>query len=107
MFAHEDGCVSVHSVKLSHPGTKVIGMGVDQGRFYATSEGGVWTPRTNPEQCPCNNFLRHKQHMWILAGLERAFERGAFQQIGVNDFRYTDIPVVQERPLVFHRNADE
>ena len=107
VYAHEDGCVSVHAVKLSHPGAQVLGMGVDEGRFYATSEDGVWTPRVHPEQCPCKNPLRHEQHLWVLAGLERALERGAFQQIGANDFRYTDTLVVQERPLVFYRAADE
>ena len=70
-------------------------------------EDGVWTPRVHPEQCPCKNPLRHEQHLWILAGIERALERGAFQQIGANDFRYTDTLVVQERPLVFYRAADE
>ena len=104
VFAHEDACVSVHAVMLSHPGTRVLGVGVDEGRFYAISQDGLWTARAHPEQCPCNNFLRHEQHLWILAGLEGALQRGSFRQIAANDFSYNDTPVVQQKPLVFYRH---
>ena len=107
VFAHEENCISVHAVILSHPGTQILGVGAKKGRFYATSEEGVWTTRAHPEQCSCDNLLRHEQHTWILAGLERALEQGSFHQIGANDFRYSDTPMVQERPLVLYRKGDE
>lgn len=78
--------VEVSALILDHPGTVVQGVAVNRGWFYKISSTGAWTRENHPDQCPCKNGLRHRQHMWILRRFEELLRENAFTRLGPLDF---------------------
>ncbi len=62
--------VAVADFMVDHPGLKVYGCGINKGWHYKIDGNGTWSRFTAEEDCPCNNFPRHRHHLSALLILE-------------------------------------
>lgn len=86
----EDGFIAISALTVTHPGHVVQGVGVDVGWIYKQS-GAVWVRHDHPEQCPCNNELRHVLHFSILRHLNEALQHGVLYREDPLNYRHADI----------------
>lgn len=60
--------VSISGLTIHHPGHVVSGKGITRSWYYKI-ENEKWYYFEHPEQCPCNNNLRHELHYSLLCML--------------------------------------
>ena len=85
-----DGNVAVSGLVVHHPGHVVSGVGVNAGWVYKLGQRG-WLKQDHPEQCPCNNDLRHILQFAILRHLNEALKHEKMSQRSALDFVHNEV----------------
>ena len=57
------------------------GFGADEGWHYRLGKDGTLNRELSPEDCPCNNHLRHQLHLEALRRIEEIMQRFGIKQI--------------------------
>jgi len=86
----DSGLISVCSLSINHPSNIVTGFGIEIGWFYANNEG-VWNKVPHPEQCPCNNELRHQLHFSLLNILNDSLKNKQLIQDNSQCYKHVDL----------------
>lgn len=84
-----DGHISVAALEITHPGHVVGGIGVLKGWIYRPDSVG-WVKVDHPDQCPCNNELRHILQFSILRYLNESIKDGQISQKDDLNFWHED-----------------
>lgn len=69
----DSGVISVSGLSINHPSNVITEFGIEKSWFYEINEGS-WDKINHPEQCPCNNELRHELHFSLLNMLNEAIK---------------------------------
>jgi hypothetical protein len=78
--------VCVCGLVVDHPGQMVAGIGVVEGWYYRI-DGDNWTKIEHPDQCPCNNRLRHELQFSLLRVLNESL--GKKEIVAIDSLNYT------------------
>ncbi|MCX6073359.1 MAG: FRG domain-containing protein [Campylobacterales bacterium] len=82
--------VSISGLTIHHPGHQVSGIGTTRSWYYKI-EDEQWYHIGHPEQCPCNNNLRHELHYSLLYMFNTFIKEKKIIQVGKLIFSHADI----------------
>lgn len=82
--------VSISGLTIHHPGHLVSGIGITRSWYYKI-ENEQWYYFAHPEQCPCNNHLRHELHYSLLCMFDTFIKEKKIITVGKLTFSHEDI----------------
>ena len=88
--ANETGEISVSGLSIKHPSNVIDGFGIEDSWFYENIDGS-WKKINHPEQCPCNNELRHELHFSLLNMLNEAIKDNELIRDNHLCYRHIDV----------------
>jgi len=65
-----DGLVELGELSVDHPGTQLVGCGVNRGWHYKIEDDGAWSRYEHRDDCPCGDDDRHERHFSALTILD-------------------------------------
>ncbi len=83
-----DGAVVVSELVADHAGMSIEGYSITLGWHYSTDGDQTWLRIDHPDQCPCNNRLKHLHHMSTLIGFEDMLRQNMYTQTGQMTFEH-------------------
>lgn len=87
---NESGEISVSGLSINHPSNVITGFSIENSWFYENNEGS-WNKINHPEQCPCNNELRHELHFSLLNMLNEAIKDNELVRDNHLCYRHMDV----------------
>jgi len=91
-----DDIVEVSGLIIKHPGQTISGIGVVKGWHYRI-DGNKWTRIEHPDQCPCNNTLRHELQFSLLHILNESIKDKRIVIEDTLNYSHKDIEVGKRR----------
>lgn len=87
----ENDLVCVLGIMMQHPGHLVEGIGVNFGWLY-NQHSGIWNRVEHPDECPCDNKLRHVLEFSVLRFLNESLKEGRI--LAQDELNYTETSLV-------------